>query len=401
MMNRKAVLFLIALLGSLLFSPAFGTDSSEPVISKKILETIIGTLASDDMEGRRHMTPGGEKARLWLIDWFKSNGFQPAGDDGNFEQSFDKGINILAVYRPEGLDDKAKPAVLISSHYDHHGDLCDQHPKPKSKICNGAADNAGGVAVALAAAKALVGKLKQPLAIGLWDAEEFGLLGSKHFVKNPTFPLDGLRFVVNLDIIGLDLFEGLPDTHIICGAESGGPNLAGHLEASLKGNPLQPVFLSYPFAHNRSDITAFLMNGNPVPFVFLTDGDGSVYHTWADEPGRINYDKVQSISTLVARLIQRVDSGQNPPVFSMTPQSMQLPTYQDAVNISRLLERIASVAEQNKIEGPLAVQLQTMQQGLKQVVSDGKEKFSPQSAMILAQTARGMVDLSKKVEMNR
>lgn len=36
----------------------------------------------------------------------------------------------------------------------------------------------------------------------LFGAEEVGILGSKHFVNNPLFPLNKINFVMNLDLLG-------------------------------------------------------------------------------------------------------------------------------------------------------------------------------------------------------
>ena len=40
------------------------------------------------------------------------------------------------------------------------------------------------------------------MLFALWDGEEKGLLGSKHWVANPTVPLDKVRLVINMDMVG-------------------------------------------------------------------------------------------------------------------------------------------------------------------------------------------------------
>jgi len=375
---------------------ARATGGSDQDSTEKTIDLVIRTLASEEMQGRRHLTPGGAKAREWLVGWLQANGFQPAGADGGFLQTFDQGVNILAVLRREGQENEA-PAILISSHYDHHGLICDPHTHAKSETCNGAADNAGGVAVALASAKALAGKLHHPLAVALWDAEEFGLLGSRYFVAHPSFALDDLRLIVNMDIIGLDLFQGMPWNHFICGSESGGELLAQTLAAVLKDSPLQPIYLTYPFVNSRSDITAFLVGGHPVPFVFFSDGDGGVYHSWAEERDRINLPKVEAITAVVTEPIRQVDGSATPPVYSLTPQSMQMPGYQDAVNLAHFMEKIASVKDENGITGDLALDLEALQASLAPLLAAGPDQLSPQSALLMAKAARGIIGLSKKV----
>ena len=36
----------------------------------------------------------------------------------------------------------------------------------------------------------------------LFGAEEVGILGSKHFIEHPLFPLENINFVLNMDIMG-------------------------------------------------------------------------------------------------------------------------------------------------------------------------------------------------------
>jgi Zn-dependent M28 family amino/carboxypeptidase len=63
-------------------------------------------------------------------------------------------------------------------------------------ICNGATDNAAGVAVVLAAGRAirkLGTRPRRSVVLALWDAEEDGLLGSFYYVNNPLVPLSRRR----------------------------------------------------------------------------------------------------------------------------------------------------------------------------------------------------------------
>jgi len=61
---------------------ARATGGSDQDSTEKTIDLVIRTLASEEMQGRRHLTPGGAKAREWLVGWLQANGFQPAGADG-------------------------------------------------------------------------------------------------------------------------------------------------------------------------------------------------------------------------------------------------------------------------------------------------------------------------------
>ncbi|MBO9875446.1 MULTISPECIES: M28 family metallopeptidase [Xanthomonas] len=94
---------------------------------------------------------------------------------------------------------RADEAVLYMAHWDHLGKHEDE---PGDNIYNGAVDNATGVAGILEIAEAFAHQQPKPersvvfLAVTL---EESGLLGSKYYVAHPTFPLNKIAGVINLD----------------------------------------------------------------------------------------------------------------------------------------------------------------------------------------------------------
>jgi Zn-dependent M28 family amino/carboxypeptidase len=90
--------------------------------------------------------------------------------------------------------------VLYSAHWDHLG-RCDAIKG--DDICNGAVDNASGVAalVALAEANKKAGPAKRSQVFLAVTAEESGLLGSKFYAENPVYPLGRTVGGVNMDAL--------------------------------------------------------------------------------------------------------------------------------------------------------------------------------------------------------
>ena len=89
-----------------------------------------------------------------------------------------------------------KKSIIISAHYDHLGMM-------GKALFPGANDNASGVAMLLSLANYFSDKSpKYNLVFIAFGAEEAGILGSKYYVENPLFPLDDIKFVLNLDIMG-------------------------------------------------------------------------------------------------------------------------------------------------------------------------------------------------------
>ncbi|MFA6117673.1 MAG: M28 family peptidase [Sphingomonas sp.] len=90
--------------------------------------------------------------------------------------------------------------VLYSAHWDHLG-RCDA--VKGDDICNGAVDNASGVAalVAMAEANYKAGAAKRSQVFLAVTAEESGLLGSKFYAENPVYPLGKTVGGVNMDAL--------------------------------------------------------------------------------------------------------------------------------------------------------------------------------------------------------
>ncbi|WP_017665575.1 M28 family peptidase [Porphyrobacter sp. AAP82] len=94
-------------------------------------------------------------------------------------------------------------AGLVLAHWDHLGE-CGE-PDAPDRICNGAADNASGIAMLLELARRL--KAGPPPGRDIYflatTAEEPGLLGIRAFVKNPPLPLASIVAAFNLDMMAV------------------------------------------------------------------------------------------------------------------------------------------------------------------------------------------------------
>lgn len=88
--------------------------------------------------------------------------------------------------------------IVFSAHYDHLGRM-------GSVYFPGANDNASGTAMLLSLARYYSTHkedLKYSVAFMAFTGEEMGLFGSRYYVGHPLFPLAGIKFEVNMDIMG-------------------------------------------------------------------------------------------------------------------------------------------------------------------------------------------------------
>jgi aminopeptidase YwaD len=88
--------------------------------------------------------------------------------------------------------------IYIVGHYDHLGRM------GKDVYFPGANDNASGISMILSLAKELAQeeKTKYSMVFICFGSEEIGLVGSKYYTENPLVPLEKIKFLINLDILG-------------------------------------------------------------------------------------------------------------------------------------------------------------------------------------------------------
>jgi Zn-dependent M28 family amino/carboxypeptidase len=104
----------------------------------------------------------------------------------------------------EGSDPNvANEYIIFMAHWDHFGI---GEPVDGDTIYNGALDNAVGVASMLEVAEAWALAQPAPRRSALFiatTAEEAGLLGATHYVKNPHVPLEETLAVINIDTVNV------------------------------------------------------------------------------------------------------------------------------------------------------------------------------------------------------
>lgn len=105
-----------------------------------------------------------------------------------------KASNICGLIKGTRVPDSL---LLITAHYDHLGGMGAETYFP------GANDNASGISLLLSMVK-YYAKNPPPYSIGFicFAGEEAGLLGSAYFTQHPLIPLEKIKFMVNVDMVG-------------------------------------------------------------------------------------------------------------------------------------------------------------------------------------------------------
>src|SRR5262249_42431790 len=159
---------------------------------------------------------------------------------------------------------------------------CAATREPGGEICNGAADNASGVAATLAIAKAAK-KLgpRRSLILAFWDGEEDGLAGSAYYHDHPLGPAAAGKGALKFDIPWADLLPSLKNVSFAVGTETGGSPFGAMVDAAVQAEGLDTQLLSYLFGQLRSDYVNLVRAG--IPTVFFTDANNGCYHTVNDD----------------------------------------------------------------------------------------------------------------------
>jgi len=210
-----------------------------------------------------------------------------------------RGSNIIGMIK--GSDpEMSREAIIIGAHLDHMGKCYELIP--------GANDNASAVAVMMGIAKALaVNKipLRRSVVFIAFGSEEQALLGSKEYVKNPSFPLEK-SVLLNMDGVGI-----------------------GHSVSATAGRDF-PIMWNFieeannKYIHRRMNAGSFPNLGRPrldaaiflragVPSIsFATYGSENYYHVPQDNPDIIKPEIMEDLAQLLFISVVRMANSKDP-----------------------------------------------------------------------------------------
>lgn len=284
------------------------------------IETHVNYLASDELEGRTFGTEGELKAAQYIADYFQSQGLEPKGTDGYFQE-----FNVTPSSNPHEkakvgdssgdsslvgrnvigfIDNQAEKTVVIGAHFDHlgMGGIGSMY-RGEQAIHNGADDNASGTATIMILAQLLkeASKNNNYLFIA-FTGEENGLWGSNYFTKNPTIDLENVNYMFNYDMVGR-----LNDEKTVAVHGTGtSPTWNDVLDIS---NVDSLHLVKKESGVGPSDHTSFYLNDIPVLHFFTGQHDD--YHRPTDDPDKINWEGIVQIVRYSVNLINNLnDKGE-------------------------------------------------------------------------------------------
>jgi Zn-dependent M28 family amino/carboxypeptidase len=284
-----------------------GVRSSAFFDSRQLLAD-LRALSTDDMEGRQVDTPGGARARAYVVQQFKASGIAPFGDSYTQEFTFTygrganrierHGVNVVGYVEGTG---RPRRYIVVSAHYDHLG-------VRNGQIFHGADDNASGTAALFAIAKYFsTHRPSKSLIFVAFDAEETGLQGSQAFVRHPPVDAGLISIDLNADMIGRD-----PDSRLFVTGTSLQPSLKPPIERVAAKAPVK-LLIGHdgPSQKNPDDWTRdsdqYSFIQAHIPALYFGVEDYGQHHKPTDIYETMNHDfYIRAVETLIL-VVQEFD----------------------------------------------------------------------------------------------
>ncbi|NOT34463.1 MAG: M28 family peptidase [Candidatus Eisenbacteria bacterium] len=200
--------------------------------------------------------------------------------------------------------------LVVGAHYDHLGFGGESSLAADSHAPHvGADDNASGTAAMLGVATQLAARAaartpQHHLVFCAFTGEEIGLLGSGHFVDQPTRPLPTVETMINMDMVGRLSRNRLAVSGTGTAAEF--PAMLAAVNASTGGFEIK----SSEDGYGPSDHSSFYKRRLPVLFLFT--GAHVDYHKPSDTPDKLEYAGLARITQFCAAVVESLDARPRP-----------------------------------------------------------------------------------------
>jgi hypothetical protein len=217
--------------------------------------------------------------------------------------------NVVAHFAG-GAGGARRPVVIVGAHYDSQG------VDKEGRIYPGADDNASGVAALLEIARLIKQdpqRTASDLVLIAFGAEERGALGARAFVAEPTVPLEQVALMINLDMVGRPLLEGISARRLLgkvdntigfLVSERESEAIDARVRSAARGSGARVIGIP----ESVMDLTGFLSDSvifsDHTPTLFFSTSIHQDYHRPTDTPEKIHYEQVERAVRLVLGVIQ-------------------------------------------------------------------------------------------------
>lgn len=186
--------------------------------------------------------------------------------------------------------------IVFTAHYDHLGMMGNKTYFP------GANDNASGTAMVLDLARHYALPENRPdysIAFMLFSGEEAGLHGSRYYVNNPLFPMEQIRMLINLDMVGtgsegITVVNGKAYKDVMNEFERINGNYNYLTEIKARGEAC------------NSDHCPFYQTGVKSVFIYTRGKEHLKYHTITDTDDEFPFTAYDGLFRLLTKYVESV-----------------------------------------------------------------------------------------------
>ncbi len=290
-------------------------DNAPPVISlaRDLADDLISTAVGQTLDDLVKQIDQNTKPHSFFLPKVRASwkiSLKPSVANSN---------NVIGVL--PGRGGLADETVVVGAHYDHVGMGGYGSLAPGTiAVHNGADDNASGVATMLAAAKYLKELLQDSTAhrrivFIAFTGEERGLIGSKHYVNHPAFPIKSTVAMINLDMVGR-----LRDNELTLYGTGSAADFDEIIDLSNARHQFD--LFKVKTGYGPSDHQSFYKAG--VPVVFFFTGLHNDYHRPSDDADKIDYSGTARITLMVADVAHRLAVLAQRPKYAETENQVRI-----------------------------------------------------------------------------
>jgi hypothetical protein len=305
--------------------PKWTLEDAVNSITQEECKKHLYKLADNSWEGRMSGKKGNVLAAAYIKDEFEKAGLkteyqkfriQRMNPGPKNETGDDFTQNIYGWI--EGSDPYLKNEIIvIGAHMDHigYGPKMSRTPN-RREVHPGADDNASGTVALIEMARAFAMlKPKRTVVLQAYSAEEMGLIGSRYYCNNPTFPKNGPNikkhiFMLNMDMIGH--LGGRTAFAVTFHDGNSSPDVKRYIEE-----------LNHKYSFGKritstrgsgSDHVSFY--NNRVPVGFLHTGVTNTYHTPHDTADSVDCYGLQKVAQYGFELAWKIANEPAAPTFN-------------------------------------------------------------------------------------
>ncbi|MCL1973238.1 MAG: M28 family peptidase [Bacteroidetes bacterium] len=271
------------------------------------LKSHVYTLAADSLQGRSAGSVYAQKAAAYIAAQWKEIGITPWNGVSYYRpfrgEQYSNLVGIIEGNHPVLKNEY----IVVGAHYDHLGTKVDKNGE--KVMYPGADDNASGTATAIELGRII--KSIQPLlgrsvVLIAFDAEEIGLYGSNDFAHAPPFPIEQVKLMLSIDMVGWYKASGYLK-YVGSGTIRKGEQILTDPKLIPEGLHIKTQNFEKSIL-TATDTQAFAFEG--VPTLAVTTGFKSPYHKPGDVAQLIDYDGMALITEHLANVVRAVSTDE-------------------------------------------------------------------------------------------